>query len=122
MEEEAVEEEADEGTEGDACGVGSEVEPVAIAVTAGAILLQEFEESAHEDGQQKGPEEQFLVVEAVVAAQVFYPNDATRAAIHDEVGPFVDERHIVEGRLGKNGGERQDPDEDDAADRKWVSF
>ena len=51
MEEEAVEEESDEGAEEDTEGIGGEVEPVAIAVTAGAILLQEFEESAHEDGQ-----------------------------------------------------------------------
>ena len=50
VEEETVEEEADEGAEEDTEGIGGEVEPVAIAVTAGAILLQEFEESAHEDG------------------------------------------------------------------------
>ena len=114
--------EADEGAEEDTEGIGGEVEPVAIAVTAGAILLQEFEESAHEDGQQEGVEKQLLVVEAVVVAEVFEPDDGASASIHDEVCPFVDECHIVEGRLGKNGGERQDPDEDDAADRKWVSF
>jgi len=122
MEEEAVEEEADEGAEEDTEGIGGEVEPVTIAVTTRAVCLKQFQQSAHQNGGQKGPEEQFLVVEAVVAAQVFDPDDTARAAIHDEVGPFVDERHIVEGRLGKNGGERQDPDEDDAADRKWVLF
>ena len=51
VEEEAIKEEADEGAEEDTEGIGGEVEPVAIAVTAGAILLQEFEESAHKDGQ-----------------------------------------------------------------------
>ena len=39
VEEEAVEEEADEGTEEDTEGIGGEVEPVTIAMTAGAILL-----------------------------------------------------------------------------------
>jgi len=50
MEEEEVHEETDEGAEEDAEGIGGEVEPVAIAVAAGAVGLQEFEESAHEDG------------------------------------------------------------------------
>ena len=40
-----------------------------------------------------------------MAAQVFYPNDRTGATIHDEVGPFVDERDIVERRLWEYGGE-----------------
>lgn len=96
--------EADEGTEEDAEGIGSEVEPVAIAVTAGAILLQEFEESAHEDGQQEGIEEQLLVVETTVAAEVFEPDDRAGASIHDEVCPFVDECHVVERCFWKDGG------------------
>ena len=99
VEEETVEEEADEGAEEDAEGIGSEVEPVAIAVTAGAILLQEFEESAHEDGQQEGVEEQLLVVETAVTAEVFEPDDRAGASIHDKVCPFVDEGHVVEWRL-----------------------
>ena len=96
VEEEAIKEEADEGAEDDAEGIGGEVEPVAIAVTAGAVGLQEFEESAHKDGQQEGVEEQLLIVEATVAAEVFEPHDATGASIHDKVGPFVDECHVVE--------------------------
>ena len=44
-------EEADEGAEEDTKGIGGEVEPVAVAMARGAILLQEFEEAAHEDGQ-----------------------------------------------------------------------
>jgi len=83
-------------TKEDTEGIGGEVEPVAIAVTAGAILLQEFEESAHEDGQQEGVEEQLLVVEATVVAEVFEPDDGAGASIHDEVGPLVDECHVVE--------------------------
>ena len=114
--------EADEGAEEDAEGIGGEVEPVAIAVTAGAILLQEFEESAHEDGQQEGVEKQLLVVEAVVVAEVFEPDDGASASIHDEVCPFVDECHVIEWCLREDGCERQDPDEDDAAPRKWISF
>ncbi len=55
-----------------------------------------------------------------MAAQVLYPDDATRAAIHHQVGPLVDKRHIVERRLRKDRGQRQDPDKDDTADRKWV--
>lgn len=120
VEEEAVEEEAEDGAEEDAEGIGGEVEPVAIAVTAGAVGLQEFEESAHEDGQQEGVEEQLLIVEAAVVAEVFKPNDRAGASIHDEVCPFVDEGDIVERRLREYGGERKNPDEDYAADRKWV--
>ena len=99
MEEEAIKEEADEGAEEDTEGIGSEVEPVAIAVTAGAVGLQEFEESAHEDGQQEGVEEQLLVVETAVTAEVFEPDDRAGASIHDKVCPFVDEGHVVEWRL-----------------------
>ena len=98
-------EEADEGAEEDAEGIGSEVEPVAIAVTAGAILLQEFEESAHKNGQQEGVEEQLLIVEAAVAAEIFEPDDGAGASIHDEVCPFVDEGHVVEWCLREDGCE-----------------
>ena len=55
-----------------------------------------------------------------MAAQVFYPDNAARAAIHHQVGPLVDKRHIVERRLREYGGQRQNPDKDDTADRKWV--
>ena len=96
VEEEAIKEEADEGAEEDTEGIGGEVEPVAIAVTAGAVGLQEFEESAHEDGQQEGVEEQLLVVKAIVAAEVFEPDDGAGASVHDQVGPLVDECHVVE--------------------------
>ena len=105
VEEETVEEEADEGAEEDTEGIGGEVEPVAIAVTAGAILLQEFEESAHKDGQQEGVEEQLLVVEAAVTAEVFKPDDGAGASIHDEVCPFVDECHVIEWCLREDGCE-----------------
>ena len=105
VEEEEVHKEADEGGKEDTEGIGGEVEPVAIAVTAGAILLQEFEESAHEDGQQEGVEKQLLVVEAVVVAEVFEPDDGASASIHDKVGPLVDECHVVERCLWEDGCE-----------------
>ena len=105
MEEEAVEEEADEGAEEDTEGIGGEVEPVAIAMTAGAILLQEFEESAHKNGQQEGVEEQLLIVEAAVTAEVFEPDDRAGASIHDKVCPFVDECHVVEWSFREDGCE-----------------
>ena len=92
-------------TKQDTEGIGGEVESVAIAVTAGAILLQEFEESAHEDGQQEGVEKQLLVVEAVVVAEVFEPDDGASASIHDEVCPFVDECHVIEWCLREDGCE-----------------
>lgn len=98
-------EETKEDAEEDAEGIGSEVEPVAIAVTAGAILLQEFEESAHEDGQQEGVEKQLLVVEAVVVAEVFKPDDGAGASVHDEVCPFVDEGNVIERCLREDGCE-----------------
>ena len=105
VEEEEVHEESEDGAEEDAEGIGGEVEPVAIAMTAGAILLQEFEESAHKNGQQEGVEEQLLIVEATVAAEVFEPDDGAGASIHDEVCPFVDEGHVVEWRLREDGCE-----------------
>ena len=57
-----------------------------------------------------------------MAAQVLNPDDGARAAIHDEVGPFVDEGDIVEWSFREYGGERQNPDKRYAADRKWVLF
>ena len=73
-------------------------------MAAGAVGLQEFEESAHKNGQQEGVEEQLLVVEAVVVAEVFEPDDGASASIHDEVCPFVDEGHVVERCFWKDGG------------------
>ena len=105
VEKEEVHEESEDGAEEDAEGIGGEVEPVATAVAAGAVGLQEFEESAHEDGQQEGIEEQLLVVETTVAAEVFEPDDRAGASIHDEVGPFVDEGHVVERCLREDGCE-----------------
>ncbi len=64
-------------------------------MAAGAVGLQEFEESAHKNGQQEGVEEQLLIVEAAVVAEVFEPDDGAGASIHDEVCPFVDEGHVV---------------------------
>ena len=89
-------------------------------MAASTVCLKQFKESAHQNGGQEGPEKQLSAVEAGMAAQVFYPDDGARATIHDEVGPFVDKRHIVERCLREYGGERQNPDEDYAADRKWV--
>lgn len=109
-------------TKEDTEGIGGEVEPVAIAVTAGAVGLQEFEDSAHKNGQQEGVEEQLLIVETAVAAEVFEPDDGAGASIHDEVGPFVDEGHVIEWCLREDGCEREYPDECDAAPRKWISF
>ena len=57
-----------------------------------------------------------------MAAQVLNPDDGARAAIHDEVSPFVDEGDIVERRLREYGGERQNPDKRYAADRKRILF
>jgi len=87
VEEEAVEEEADEDAEEDTEGIGGEVEPVAIAVTAGAILLQEFEESAHEDGQQGGstidpinrPKSHFIAI--LLGSFIIFPYLCTEIAI-----------------------------------------
>ena len=57
-----------------------------------------------------------------MAAQILDPDDATCSTIHNEVSPFVDEGDIVERRLREYGGQRQNPDKDYAADRKWVLF
>ena len=89
-------------------------------MATGAVGLKKFQQSAHQNGHQEGPEEQLLVVETGVAAQVFYPDDATRTAIHHQVGPLVDKRHIVERRLREYGGQRQNPYKNYTTDRKWV--
>ena len=89
-------------------------------MATGAVGLKKFQQSAHQNGHQEGPEEQLLVVETGVAAKVLNPDDTACAAIHHQVGPLVDKCHIVEWCLREDRGERQDPDKDDAADRKWV--
>ena len=82
-------------------------------MTTGAVGLEQFEHTAHQDRGQEGPEEQLLVIETAVAAQVLDPDDAARAAIHHQVGPLVDKRHIIERSLREDGGQRQNPDKDD---------
>ena len=57
-----------------------------------------------------------------MAAQILDPDDATCSTIHNEVSPLVDKCDIIERRLREYGGERKNPDEDYAADRKWVLF
>ena len=66
------------------------------------------------------PEEEAAVVGFGVAAIVFYPEHETRAAIHHEVCPLVDEGHIVEGCLRKIGEEGKHPHADKTKDRKRV--
>jgi hypothetical protein len=53
-------------------------------------------------------------------ADILIPDDGTGAAIHHEVGPFIYKLYIVKGSLGKEGNERQRPDEYDTEDRQWV--
>ena len=52
--------------------------------------------------------------------QIFPPDNAACATIHHEVGPLVDELHIVKGCLGEKGGQREHPDEQNAEERKRV--
>jgi len=47
----------------------------------------------------------------LVSAQVFPPDDAGGASIHDEVGPLVDKGNVVERCLGKERGEGEEEDE-----------
>ena len=46
-----------------------------------------------------------------MATQVFPPNDRTEAAVHDEVGPFIGELHIVEGSVRGNEQYAEIPDD-----------
>ena len=55
-----------------------------------------------------------------MVAQVFPPDDAGGAAVHDEVGPLVHELNLVEGCLREEGGERQETNQYQAAGRKGV--
>lgn len=55
-----------------------------------------------------------------MGAQVFEPDDAGGAAVHDEVGPLVDEGDIIEWGLGEERGERQHAYQCQAEQRKWV--
>lgn len=57
-----------------------------------------------------------------MAAQILDPDDATCSTIHNEVSPLVDKCDIIERCFWKYGGQRQNPDKDYAADRKWVLF
>lgn len=57
-----------------------------------------------------------------MAALILDPDDATCSTIHNEVSPLVDKCDIIERCFWKYGGQRQNPDKDYAADRKWVLF
>lgn len=103
----------------DASGVGPEVEPLARA-RGGAVGLEQFHQSAQQYHGEKGQQEHPAPLDAVVAAQVLKPDDAACAAIHDEVGPLVDELHLVEGCLRKERGQREHPDEEDAEEREGI--
>jgi hypothetical protein len=56
-----------------------------------------------------------------VTAAVFPPDDEGGAAIHDEVRPFVDELHVVEGRLREKRSQRQKPHQHDAGEGKGIT-
>ena len=43
----------------------------------------------------------------MVGAQVFEPDDAGGASVHDEVGPLVDKSNLIEWGFREEGGERQ---------------
>ena len=100
-------------------GVGPEVEPLARA-GGGAVGLEELHEAAQQDHGEEGEEEDLAPQDMGVAAQIFEPDDAARAAIHDEVGPLVDELDVVEGCLREEGGQREHPDEEDAEERERI--
>lgn len=53
-------------------------------------------------------------------AQVFKPDDAARATIHDEVRPLVDELDIIKWCLREKRRQREHPNEHDAEQGKRV--
>ena len=61
-----------------------------------------------------------VVDQLLVVAQVLEPHHRARAAIHHEVGPLVDERYVVERRLGHDEEERQKPDECQTEQRQGI--
>lgn len=104
LEPETVHEQSDKRTDGDTNGIGCKVKPVTIAVACRAVLLKQFQQATHQDRTKPGIEKEFLVVKDTMTTQVFPPDDATGSAIHDEVRPFVNKSHLVEGCLGEKRG------------------
>ena len=92
-------------------GIGKKVEPLAGA-GGGAVGLAQFHQSTEDNHAHEGKQEQgsqvWLAGFFFAVTQVFPPDDAGGASVHDEVGPLVDELHFVEGCLREKGGERQD--------------
>jgi len=107
--------EAEGVADDDAGGVGGQVFPFPVS-GGGGVLLQEFQCGAHDDGHERRPEQEAAVVGTEVPTTVLPVDDETRTAIHDKVGPLVDERNVVEGCIGKEGNEREHPYQHDAED------
>ena len=57
-----------------------------------------------------------------MSSQVFPPDDAGGATIHDEMGPLINKGNVVKRCLGKEGGEGEEEDEQDAEKRKRMLF
>ena len=77
------------------------------------VFLQQFQDAAHDDGGQPGPDEELLVIVDLVLEGVFDPQDGEGAAVHDKVNPLVDELDVVERRLREERHERKHPDQQD---------
>ena len=55
-----------------------------------------------------------------MSSQVFPPDDAGGATIHDEMGPLINKGNVVKRCLGKEGGEGEEEDEDEAETGKGI--
>ena len=103
---------SEQGRQDDACAVGSEISPFARA-RFGAVFLRQFDDAAHQDGGDDGPQDDFACLFAVVAAEIFNPDDGAGAEIHRHVHNLVDVLNLFEPRVWRFE-EAEIPREDNA--------
>lgn len=86
-----------------------EVQPVATAAAARARGLYNLYQSAHQHRQQQADDQHPLPASPSVGAAILNPCCETQYNIESNVGPLVDEPHVVEWRLGyRNQAEHPD--------------
>lgn len=89
---------AEQGRQYHASAVGCEIRPFA-RPRFGAVFLRQFDDAAHQDGGDDGPQDDFARLFAEVAAEIFNPDDGASAEIHRHVNNLVDILDFIEPRV-----------------------
>ena len=106
---ESYEDDANNGGKEYASGIGCKVEPFATSTTTGAISLKKFYQATHQSRRNDSKKDKFAPVALRVSAEVLNPNCQTRAPIHDEMRPLVNERNVFHASLRNEWRQREYP-------------